>query len=141
MDTTRILNQAQAEAVYSAMCALKNVSAEFDVTFGTPDDGINVYEYTRNGASKVHVHRMSMGTVIGDEGYSDQTAFAAAYGLHAPTAITQPLQAGEAYWVAFPNTGDVSSAVWGAGEADDERLEDGRCYRTEAEAWAAVNAA
>ena len=81
MNAARILNTAQAEAVYSAMCALNNVGAKVDVTFGNPDNGIHVYEYKWGGAGKVYVYRMSIGTVIGDECYADQSAFATAYGL------------------------------------------------------------
>lgn len=78
-----ILTKPQAEAVYSAMCALNNAGGKVDVTFGTPDDGINVYQYKWRASGKVYVYRMSRGAVMGDECYADQSAFAAAYGLQA----------------------------------------------------------
>lgn len=81
MNTTRILTRAQAEAVYSAMCALNKVGAKVDVTFGNPDDGIHVHEYKWPGSKNVYVYGMNMGVVMRDECYADQSAFAAAYGL------------------------------------------------------------
>lgn len=134
-----ILNQAQAEAVYSAMCALNNIAClggSVNLPADSARDAVSVYW----DDAMIEVKVGALGSRK-REVYESQHAFATAYGLQAPTAITQPLQAGETYWVAFPNTGDVSRAVWGSGEADEERLEDGRCYRTEADAWAAVKAA
>lgn len=69
-----ILNQSQAEAVYSAMCALNNVgnvSSEFNL----PND-IWVASTSSGGVMVVpRVH----GAAI--EQYSNQAAFAVAYGL------------------------------------------------------------
>lgn len=66
-----ILNQAQAEAVYSAMCALNNVGGK---------------------ANNLHVGRAVVSADVGsaihvyspeaDERYPNQSAFAAAYGLN-----------------------------------------------------------
>lgn len=78
---TRILNQAQAEALYSAMSALNKTGGKVDVVFGSPDDGIHVHEYKWGTSANVYVYLMSMGLVIGNECYADQNAFAAAYGL------------------------------------------------------------
>lgn len=70
-----ILNQAQAEAVYSAMCALNNVGGRIDVLIPNP------------GGVIVQVQEMQHGEVwvffgsLGSENYADQSAFAAAYGL------------------------------------------------------------
>jgi hypothetical protein len=70
-DSTMILNRSQAEAVYSAMCALNNVS-------GT----INEVDV---GSAKVHAS--SAGIEVSQdrtgpmEFYLTQTAFATAYGL------------------------------------------------------------
>lgn len=64
-----ILNQAQAEAVYSAMCALNNVNAEIDTFVGD----IRVLE--RGGVVRV----FERGFIV--ERHSNQAAFAAAYGL------------------------------------------------------------
>lgn len=80
--TRRILKKPQAEAVYIAMCTLNKVGAKVDVTFGNPDDGIHVYEYKWPGSKNVYVYGMSMGVVMRDECYADQSAFAAAYGLN-----------------------------------------------------------
>lgn len=73
-----ILNQSQAEAVYSAMCALNNVSGVVRVTF-TPDTKggkvIKVKECEDFGYVTVIV---GFETV---ERYDNQAAFATAYGL------------------------------------------------------------
>lgn len=78
---TQILTQAQAQVVYSAMSVLNEAGAKVDVTFGTPDDGIQVCEYKWPGSRNVYVYGMHMGVVMRDECYADQPAFAAAYGL------------------------------------------------------------
>lgn len=66
-----ILNQAQAEAVYSAMCALNNIGGRIDARIG----------YTRVNET------VSAGILVtapdhSTEQYNDQAAFAAAYGLN-----------------------------------------------------------
>lgn len=66
-----ILNKSQAEAVYSAMCALNNVGGYCNELMVGKHDAIVVsYEDGRV-------------VVFGDaiERYSDQSAFASAYGL------------------------------------------------------------
>ena len=65
-----ILNQAQAEAVYSAMCALNNV----DGTVGTIRFRLAWVQTDFSGEIAVH------GTTD-DEVYPNQAAFATAYGL------------------------------------------------------------
>ena len=68
-----ILNQSQAEAVYSAMCALNNVgnvSSEFNL----PND-----IWVASTSSGVMVVPRVHGAAI--EQYSNQAAFAVAYGL------------------------------------------------------------
>ena len=68
---TRILNQAQAEAVYSAMCALNNVGATVRVVFER--EPIEVYELKKG-----------LVQVCGPESierHDNQAAFATAYGL------------------------------------------------------------
>ena len=68
-----ILNQSQAEAVYSAMIALNNVSG-------------HIARIELDG-SEVRIRETPYGRVFVDamdgaqETYADQTAFAAAYGL------------------------------------------------------------
>lgn len=73
---TKILNQSQAEAVYSAMCALNNVAA---------DKGAASFESGRmNGIYvnwQTHVVAIQVGVVGPSEYYADQAAFATAYGL------------------------------------------------------------
>lgn len=69
-----ILNQEQAEAVYSAMCALNNVG-DVSSTFDLPND---VWvQATARGA--VNVSPRTYGAKI--EVYDSQAAFATAYGL------------------------------------------------------------
>ncbi|AVS68144.1 hypothetical protein C8245_22985 [Paracidovorax avenae] len=76
MSTSRILTQAQAEAVYSAMCNLNNVFMRLDGCVGT---GIRCHE-DENG--EVFVFKTLAGHTGGPrEEYANQTAFAAAYGL------------------------------------------------------------
>lgn len=71
----KILNQSQAEAVYSAMCHLNNVGGRIAVTFG---ERVRVMEMA-NGA--VHVRQHLGGAWEPAELYADQSAFATAYGL------------------------------------------------------------
>ncbi len=71
-----ILNASQADAVYSAMCALNNVSMRLD---GCVAAGIRCRE-DENGA--VFVFDMRAGHTGGPcEEYASQNAFATAYGL------------------------------------------------------------
>jgi hypothetical protein len=75
-----ILNQAQAEAVYSAMCALNNVGAMLRVeTFNAHRHAVTVIE----DHAGVNV-TMNIGGIVREldrERYANQAAFAAAYGL------------------------------------------------------------
>lgn len=68
-----ILNKAQAEAVYSAMCGLNNVHIRAcDLRFGNA-----IVQMDFNGTVRV------MGTaVVDDERYADQYDFAVAYNLN-----------------------------------------------------------
>lgn len=68
-----ILNQAQAEAVYSAMCHLNNVGGALSAVY---PGGVRVEE-TYGGAVQVWTLRESQKT----EHYINQSAFATAYGL------------------------------------------------------------
>jgi len=70
-----ILNQAQAEAVYGAMCALNNVGGRARIDFES--HMITVIEYP---SGSVHVVR-GMGGLGNSEVYDDQAAFTYAYGL------------------------------------------------------------
>lgn len=67
--TTKILSQAQAEAIYNAMCHLNNVGGRFACTL---DDGKSVEAWF-----SVRV----FGAIGVVETFDDQSAFAAAYGL------------------------------------------------------------
>lgn len=73
---TNILNPAQAEAVYSAICALNNVGGSMSSTMETKE------------GRTIHVAASDFGgVVIGHglrtiENYKTQAAFAAAYNLN-----------------------------------------------------------
>lgn len=69
-----ILSRAQAEAVYSAMCALNNVGARLDKTTLA---GGELYA-SENDAGRVLVNSLE----AGDEAHASQYAFATAYGLN-----------------------------------------------------------
>ncbi len=77
-----ILNKAQAEAAYSAMCALNNVSGVIDVRIPI---GVTVGRYVRVYqlfvSNTVRVSLYWGGSVGGHESHADQKAFAIAYGL------------------------------------------------------------
>lgn len=79
MTPTKVLNKTQAEAVYSAMCALNNVGGKVKAMFGdVSTEGINVFE----SAGEVHVAWVRTCDVLHAEIYPDRSAFATAYGLH-----------------------------------------------------------
>lgn len=68
-----VLNKPQAEAIYSAMCALNNVIGRIG-SMSLPEAGIVVNEFA-NG-------RVIINSIyVGDESHANQAAFAAAYGL------------------------------------------------------------
>lgn len=73
MNATRILNKSQAEAVYSAMCALNKVGGRLVATF-EQDGAVHVAE-TRHS---IEIWLAGGGSV---ESYADQSGFVAAYGL------------------------------------------------------------
>lgn len=70
-----ILTPAQAEAVYSAMCHLNNVSGRIAATM---EEKLRVIEMA-TGA--VYVRELLGGEWETAELYADQSAFATAYGL------------------------------------------------------------
>lgn len=76
----KILNQAQAEAVYSAMCALNNVGGKLKAVFGDASgkQGVTVFE---NALGIVRVIEIDHYKIRRDEDYAAQAAFAAAYNL------------------------------------------------------------
>lgn len=68
-----ILTQAQAEAVYSAICVLNNVSGRIEA-LNLPDNGIAVGCFS---SGVIHVRN-----IYGQfENHTNQAAFATAYGL------------------------------------------------------------
>lgn len=68
-----ILTQAQAEAVYSAMCALNNVGARIAASI---DGGENEVCEMHDGTVVIHAN-----FGLTKEQHANQAAFAAAYGL------------------------------------------------------------
>ena len=77
---TKILNQAQAEAVYSAMCHLNNVGGTLAATMNEHAEGtfLKVWENTSEG---VRVMECKAFTLLRNETHRNQSAFATAYGL------------------------------------------------------------
>ena len=60
--------------------AAREIGGRVDITFSTPDDGLNVYE-SKWGEPIVWVYEYRMGTVINQERYESDKAFAQAYGI------------------------------------------------------------
>lgn len=76
MNTARILTQAQAQAVYSAMCALKNVGAIIRASVPVDDaTWVHIEECADTGQITLtrRLRRVAC--------HSNHAAFAAAYGL------------------------------------------------------------
>lgn len=71
-----ILNQAQAQAVYRAMCELNNVGGVIEVRIGA----IEVVDFSA-GVSVVRRDRANGLRLVEGEDYINQEAFAAAYGV------------------------------------------------------------
>ena len=70
-----MLTQAQAEAAYTAMCALNNVSSRL---MATCEEKLRVVERSCGG---IYVLEMLEGEWAPSERYENQAAFATAYGL------------------------------------------------------------
>ena len=75
-----ILSKSQAQAFLNAVKAAREIGGRVDITFSTPDDGLNVYE-SKWGEPIVWVYEYRMGTVINQERYESDKAFAQAYGI------------------------------------------------------------
>lgn len=74
-----ILNQSQADAVYSAMCALNNVGGRVDTRFV---NGMASVIEVRDRADRGVIVLFQTGGATRDiEKHINQAAFAAAYGL------------------------------------------------------------
>lgn len=75
-----ILNQAQAEAVYSAMCALNRVrsrATHIDVPLASGEEAAIVFRTSGD----IAVWQANHGMVHAEENYESKGAFATAYGL------------------------------------------------------------
>ena len=79
MPAALILNQTQAEAVYSAMCALGSLGIPIDIRAGV----VRATETEHTGV----LVSVSASTA---EQYDDQATFAAAYGLNINEAPVEP---------------------------------------------------
>ena len=73
-----VLNKSQAEAVYSAMCALNNVGALLS-TFIRTDSGKFIEVHDNGDEITMWATEIEL---PGKETHASQTAFATAYGLH-----------------------------------------------------------
>lgn len=76
---SKILSQSQAEAIYSAMCALNNVGGRVTAEFG----GLQAYELSDGSICVQGDAAVRNGAAMEDgiEAYDSQSAFAQAYGL------------------------------------------------------------
>lgn len=83
MASDQILTTAQAQAVYSAMCALNNIGAVIDVEIPGGCGGTRIQE-TFTGSVRIEQRWDDRKS----ERYADQAAFAAAYGLPCGMAFT-----------------------------------------------------
>jgi hypothetical protein len=90
MQSNLILTAAQAQAVYSAMCALNQIgvsSGDVVIPATATEHRINVY-WNAEGVAVV----FGFGS---RQAYADQAAFAAAYDLHQPVNAAPLLKAAE----------------------------------------------
>lgn len=84
MTTNRILTQPQAKAIYSAMCALNNVSLRFVAEW----EQVHDTGYYPKRKEQFEVREQRDGSILvrilgcDGVGYPNQAAFAAAYGLN-----------------------------------------------------------
>lgn len=128
-----ILNQSQAEAVYSAMCALNEVShtAGVQVSFvgyGDDDEGPSRITVVEDAGGHVEVIQGPTPHPIAVERHANQSALASAYGLSLYGA--DPLQ-GAANWLVEAHPGIETSALAGKlsiGYNRAKRLHDATSY-------------
>lgn len=77
-----ILNQSQAEAVYSAMCALRSITAiEDGISLRVPLMINGEYEWVKIDETDRDVIRVAVAHTNREEHHAGQAAFATAYGL------------------------------------------------------------
>lgn len=82
-----ILNQAQAEAVYSAMCALRSIAAiEDGISLRVPLVINGDYEWVKIDETDRDVIRVAVAHANREEHHAGQDAFATAYGLNSGAA-------------------------------------------------------
>lgn len=74
----KILNQSQAEAVYSAMCHLNNVGGQISAQIKTRDATVTVADYGTHAGVKIS---SLCRNGLEHEWHDNQAAFATAYGL------------------------------------------------------------
>lgn len=79
MNATKILSQAQAQAIYSAMCALNNVGGRI-ARMAINIDGMRAVSAAELPSGGIDICQMSDDGLI-TESYADQAAFVAAYGV------------------------------------------------------------
>lgn len=84
--TTKILTTVQAQAVYSAMCALNQIGAVVDVDI--PDDVNRIRSVRVLGTFAGGVQVEQLWDDRKRELYADPAAFAAAYGLRAAPVVS-----------------------------------------------------
>ncbi|CUJ51746.1 hypothetical protein [Achromobacter xylosoxidans] len=109
MDSNLILTPAQAQAVYSAMCALNAVGGKLETTV----DEVLVRVGVLTGRVSV-VSAFDADDRL--EIYDDQDAFAAAYGLRQPpdvAALVEALQAALAYNDSVMSADGSGQFSWG----------------------------
>lgn len=111
-----ILKKSQAEAIYSAMCALNNVShtAGVQVSFVAYDDdaeGPCRLTVVEDAGGRVEVLQGPTPKPTAVERHTNYAAFAATYGLSAPVEM-DPLQ-GAANWLVKAHPGLETSTLAG----------------------------
>ncbi len=75
-----ILTKSQAEAVYSAMCALNNVNARCMAELDRKDF-LNYKRVVERDEDTIYIVNVVVGRANKIENYDNQAAFAAAYGV------------------------------------------------------------
>lgn len=78
-----ILAKAQAEALYSAMVALNNISGKMDALFALPGDNAGqVHAHENIITGEVHIRLINCDDGEKRELYTSQHSFAEAYGVN-----------------------------------------------------------
>ena len=77
---SKILNNAQAKAVYDAMCALNNVGGLITVDF--PSSPMSSFRVWEGPSGRVYVETIFDSQIVKTEPHDNQEAFRYAYDLH-----------------------------------------------------------